>query len=412
MNIKRLSSISVGHMALDIMASSIATILAFISNQFELTPSAIGLGALITMVTSSLTQPLFGLWADKLRGRWLGPIGLLWYASFYAMVPFAPTYPIMIALLTIGSLGSAALHTTGMVVAPDAGGERVTTATSVFFVMGQTGLALGPVITGYVLEGMGLRGLPYITLAISPVIVVMYFFLQDPIKSARSESAAVDRSETATDKKQISDDHTTSAVPTESIKWSVIATLVLLIVLRSTSLHTYMTFLPEYLKSLGYSPSQYGTMTGIFTFGSALGTLAGGLLGDRFNRRLVIFISLILSVPFCFVLLGAAGWLYIVSAFIAGGLLNISHSILIVIAQALLPQQKGMMGGFTLGGMFFAGSATAWIAGIAADYFGLGPVFYVLAFMPIAAAFSAILLPSTRESTFIQETVTSPSSGD
>lgn len=402
MNIKRLSSISVGHMALDIMASSTATILAFVSDQFALTPSVIGLGAMITMVTSSLTQPLFGIWADKLRGRWLGPIGLLWYASFYAMIPFAPSYPIMIALLTIGSLGSAALHTTGMVVAPDAGGERVTTTTSVFFVMGQTGLALGPIIAGYVLELRGLEGLPYVALVISPVIAAMYAFLQDPIKVVTTKPITVDKSK----------DNAGSRGAAKSLKLGIIGTLVLLIVLRSTALHTFMTFLPEYLKSLGYSPSQYGTMTGIFTFGSALGTLAGGFLGDRFNRRIVIFTSLILSVPFCFLLVDSTGWNYVASAFIAGGLLNISHSIVIVIAQALLPKQKGMMGGFTLGGMFFAGSATAWLAGIAADYLGLGPVFYFLAFTPIAAAFSAILLPSTRRPVPVHESIPSPSAGD
>ncbi|MCB0161479.1 MAG: hypothetical protein KDD83_25260, partial [Caldilineaceae bacterium] len=92
-------------------------------------------------------------------------------------------------------------------------------------------------------------------------------------------------------------------------------------------------------------------------------------------------------------------WLYFVAAIGAGALLSIPHSILLIIGQDLLPRRKGMMGGIVLGLMFASGAATTWIAGWFADRVGLGTVLYVLAFFPIAAAASALLLPKTRPAT-------------
>ncbi|MEM7127169.1 MAG: MFS transporter [Chloroflexota bacterium] len=389
MNIRRLGSVSLGHMSVDIMASSIAMILTAVSGKFELTLSQIGLGAMIVMFASSLTQPFFGAWADKLRGRWLGPVGLLWYAFFFFLIPFVPSYTLMIVCLTLGSLGSAAIHTAGMVIAPDAGGDKPTTATSIFFLFGQSGLALGPIITGFILKYQGLAGLPYVAIAILPVVLLMFLFLHEPVRYVGDQ----ERSKGENDRKG------NSPTDVSKVAWATLALFMLLILLRSTTFHTYMTFLPAYLDGLGYETDAYGIMIGAFVFGGAVGTLVGGILGDRFNRRLVIFTSLIVAIPFCFIMLGASGLLFYAAAFAAGALLNMSHSILIVIGQALIPNQKGMMSGATLGFMFASGSIMAWLAGEAADVYGLPTIMYVLAIVPVTGALMVLLLPSTRPNT-------------
>lgn len=157
----RLLSISLGHMFSDILSSSVAMILTMMAGQFELEPSGIAFGALLYTICSSLTQPFFGLWADKLRGRWLAPAGLLWTMLFFMTIPFVPSYGVMLSLLCVGALGSAAIHTAGMLIAPDAGGRYSTTATSFFFVLGQVGLAVGPFFAGKVFELFGVIGCSY-----------------------------------------------------------------------------------------------------------------------------------------------------------------------------------------------------------------------------------------------------------
>ena len=390
MNIRRLGSVSLGHMSVDIMASSIAMIFTAVSGQFELTLSQIGLGAMIVMFASSLTQPFFGAWADRLQGRWLGPVGLLWYATFFFLIPFVPSYTVMLICLTLGSLGSAAIHTAGMVIAPDAGGNQPTTATSIFFLFGQSGLALGPIITGFILKYQGLEGLPYLAIATVPVILLMFLFLNEPVRYVKD--VEIDSYAGRSSEKSLGE----SPAKVSKAGWATIMIFMILILLRSTTFHTYMTFLPAYLDGLGYETDVYGIMIGAFVFGGAIGTLGGGILGDHFNRRFVIFISLIVAVPFCLIMLGASGVLFYASAFAAGALLNISHSILIVIGQALMPNQKGMMSGATLGFMFASGSIMAWLAGEAADVYGLPAIMYILAIVPVTGALAVLLLPSTR----------------
>jgi FSR family fosmidomycin resistance protein-like MFS transporter len=88
--------------------------------------------------------------------------------------------------------------------------------------------------------------------------------------------------------------------------------------------------------------------------------------------------------------------MFFVSAGIAGALLSIPHSIVLVMAQQLLPTRKGFVGGLVLGFMFASGAVSTWIASWFADIYGLFSVLTVLAVLPVGAAFCALLLPSTR----------------
>ncbi len=123
----------------------------------------------IYTLAAALTQPLFGILADRWHGRYLGALGLLWTMTFFALSPFMPSYPALVACLTVGALGSGALHPAGLLNASTAGGRRPTTAASIFFVSGQTGLALGPVLAGVIIQTIGLKaGLPLMALAVLP----------------------------------------------------------------------------------------------------------------------------------------------------------------------------------------------------------------------------------------------------
>ncbi len=401
MNYKRLASISYGHFAIDILNSSIAIILTSVSGDFDLSVSQIGFGAMIYTFAAAFSQPLFGLVADRLRGRWLGAIGLAWTILFYALAAFSPSYPVLITLLTIGALGSGAFHPVGIVNAADAGGDYPTSSTSIFFLLGQSGLALGPIVSGIVLQNMGLAGLPYIALAMTPAVVMMAIFLNDPMTdhAPQPESKPTEHS-------------TDVAAPTVTqrpqVGRLVVTAFVLAIALRATTIQSFAVLLPKYFDNLGFTSGEYGLMLGIFTMGGALGTLSGGIFGDRFERRTLMVAALLCSVPFSLALLNTQGMAYFVAAFIAGGLLNVPHSIMLIIGQELLPKRKGFIGGAVLGFMFASGAGMAWVASWFADWIGLTTVLTVLAFFPIGAAAVTLLLPRSR-STVLSSTEPAPS---
>jgi FSR family fosmidomycin resistance protein-like MFS transporter len=387
MNVRRLSAVAFGHFSIDVLNSSIAVILTILSGKFDLSISQIGLAAMIYTFAASLTQPLFGILADYLQGRWLGAISVAWTGLFYGLAAFAPSYPLLVTCLTIGALGSGAFHPVGMVNAAAAGGPYPTTATSIFFLLGQTGLAIGPMVGGLLLQYVDITiGLPLLALSVLPAVAMMAFYLRQPLSIVPHAATPLPPAPGTRP--------STAARRSTAI---VITAFIAVVALRAATVQSLTTLLPKYFADLGYTSGTYGVMIGVFAFAGALGTFLGGYLGDRVNRRLTLFASTLLSVPFCFLLLRVDGWLFYLAAACAGALLNIPHSILIIMAQRLLPKREGMIGGAVLGFMFASGAALAWLASWFADQVGLLTVLSLLAFVPIGAAFSALLLPSTRQ---------------
>lgn len=400
MQIKRLTAIAFGHFSIDILSSSLALILTVLSSKFDLSISQIGLAAMIYTFAGSLTQPFFGLLADTMQGRWLGAISVAWTALFFSLAAFMPNYPLLVACLTIGALGSGLFHPVGMINAAAAGGPYPATATSIFFLLGQSGLALGPIVAGLVLQSMNTEvGMPLMALGTLPAILLMAVYLSSPMLAAKGKATpSHQRSSTGQSK------------ATRSALWVGLA-FILVITLRVTTTQSLVTLLPKYFADLGYQPALYGSMIGIFSLGGAIGTFVGGYLGDRYSRRYLLFFATLLSVPFTYGLLHATDWLFWPLAFLAGAFLNVPHSILVVMAQEFLPKRQGMMGGAALGFTFASGAVMAWVASWFADLVGLAPVLAVLAFVPIGAAISALALPADQSQT-VADSAAAPAAAD
>jgi FSR family fosmidomycin resistance protein-like MFS transporter len=174
----------------------------------------------------------------------------------------------------------------------------------------------------------------------------------------------------------------------------LVTAFVLFIMLRSGTSQGFATLLPAYFESLGYTPAQFGLMLGMFNFAGALGTLTGGYLGDRYNRRTIMMLSSLVAAPFALLMLYTSGWAYLAAAVVAGMMLSMPHSILLVMTQELAPNRRGLVGGMVLGFMFASGSTLAWLQSIVATNQGLQPVLTVVALFPLVAGMIALLLPS------------------
>ena len=292
-----------------------------------------------------------------------------------------PNYPLFITTLMIGGLGSGAFHAAGMLNASVSGGSKAATATSYFFLGGQTGLALGPIIAGIVVGQLGLMGMPLIALLALPAIALMFLYMNDALPAAPRVATQV-----ASDARA-SRLHGAAAL--------TITAFVLFIVFRSGTSQGFATLLPAYFASLGYTAAEFGLMLGIFNFAGALGTLAGGYLGDRFNRRTIMITASFLSAPFAYLMLHTTGPAFIVTAILAGMFLSMPHSILLVLAQELAPNNRGLVGGLVLGFIFASGSVMAWLEAIVATNVGLAPVLSVVAFFPLLAGLAGFWLPAT-----------------
>jgi FSR family fosmidomycin resistance protein-like MFS transporter len=379
-------AVTVAHFVIDIFNSSGPVLVTFLSVPMGLSAAQIGLAVGGYQFFSALTQPLFGWLADRIGSRWLGPGSVAWTVFFLVLSLMVAqqtnNFYLFLPVFVLASVGSSAFHPLGTKHAAEEVSHIAATGTAVFFLFGQTGLASGPVLTGIILDSTGIFGLYIVALLTIPYLIFMTLALRHLQPDA--PLAVV----TTT---------TPGATASHPVRWGAVIILALLIGLRSWAFLGTVTFLPKLFQDMGWQATGYGLITGTFWMASAVAGVVAGGLADRFGRRQVVFVTLLAgSIPLFFLPL-SGGWLVFLLALTAGGLLGASHSILVVISQAVLPGKKAFTSGVTLGYLFGTGALAAWSIGALADIFGLAPVIQAGTFVGIAAAFLALVLPGTRE---------------
>jgi hypothetical protein len=125
-------SLSLGHFCIDLFSGALPIVMVFMARALNLDLAQVGLVIGLYSLSTSLTQPIFGLLSDRYGGRWFAVGGLLWMALGYALVGFATSFPAVLAITTLAGFGSAAFHPQGASGANVASGDRKTAGVAVF----------------------------------------------------------------------------------------------------------------------------------------------------------------------------------------------------------------------------------------------------------------------------------------
>lgn len=367
------ASVALGHLMVDTFNSSRPVLLTYLG----LSETEIALISTIYIWASALSQPLFGWVSDRVGPRWLAAGGVLWMTVFYSLALFLPGDVGLICLI-VAALGSAAFHPVGTVQATLQGRDhlngREATAASLFFMSGQVGHFIGPVLTGLILAKMGAPGLVSLSVISIPVGLAL----------ARGLSANHPHPQAVT------------ASRSSAMRWGVGAIVALAIVatLQSWAQSNMVNFVPKYLKDLGQSATTYGNMAGLFMGGSALGNFIGGNLGDRYTKKYVVAIALSLASLPMFVMskIGWSGWLYLLIP-LSGMFTGAVHSIMVVLAQRLLPGGMALASGLALGFIFSSGALGMLLTGPMAETRGFPAVLVLSSGLVLVGAMFALMLP-------------------
>ncbi len=378
---RQLMAVVSGHFMIDVLNSTGAVLLAVLAGPLGLTNGQIATAITAYLLIGALSQPLFGLLADKVPGRTmlLAAIGVAWMALFYGLVALAPSWALLLPVFLLAPLGSGLFHPVGTASAALAEPERASSATAVFFFGGQAGLAFGPFMAGY-LTGQ-FRSLGIIPLAVLALIPAGLLFLAGRGQTGQAQRVAKGAPPAA--RKQI-------AV-------SLIVAFVVLVAVRSSIQSTYQSFLPKLFSDRGWEPAMFGLLAGVFMGAGAIGQVVTGNLADRFGMRVMTIWPLLLSVPvgmLCF--LSPSTWVIFGACALTGILVGGQHSVLVVYAQQLLPVKQSFAAGLILGFTFASGAIGTWLAGLLADIVGLQTVMLGVTVFGVPAALLAITLPGRR----------------
>ena len=161
------------------------------------------------------------------------------------------------------------------------------------------------------------------------------------------------------------------------------------------SIQSYYTF--YLIERFSLSPQLAQIMLFIFLFGVALGTIAGGPIGDRIGRKRVIWFSILGAAPFTLALPYLSLYPTIVCSFLIGLIMSSAFSAILVFAQELLPSYIGTVSGLFFGLAFGIAGISAAFIGNFADQYGITTVYHITAWLPLAGII-AVLLPDLRKS--------------
>src|SRR5438132_6751927 len=150
--------LSGGHLATDLASGALPALLPFLKDRFSLSYTAVGGVILASQASSSLIQPLFGLWSDRRGAMWLLPSGVALAGIGIALAADAPSYWLVLLLVLGSGVGVAAFHPEGSKFAGFVSGRKRASGMAWFSIGGNLGFGLGPIATSALIAGFGLRG--------------------------------------------------------------------------------------------------------------------------------------------------------------------------------------------------------------------------------------------------------------
>src|SRR6478752_5390167 len=101
---RAMSALSGGHLAVDFASGSVPALIPFMTDKFDLGYALSAMLLLTAIASSSLVQPLLGLWSDRRGALWLIPGGTLLAAVGVGGAAVAPVYPLVLLLVGLGGL--------------------------------------------------------------------------------------------------------------------------------------------------------------------------------------------------------------------------------------------------------------------------------------------------------------------
>jgi len=388
-------AVSLGHLANDICMSTGPVTMTFLATYIlKISPIQVGLAISLREFIGAVSQPFFGWLTDRSGGRIQAPSGVLWVALMTLCAIFlAMTGNFYLTLIpyALAAVGSGAFHPVGAMHASGLKQSGSARNTAYFFLAGQTGLAMGPLLAGLLLdnalrasggEPAPMHMLPMLSLLVLVLPAVIFMGLSLPNRStyANAQKATVGESVNVWQS-------------LKAVGWGTLALLGVFIILRSIVHLGTANFLPFIFADKGWQPSEYGGITSLFWISSAVAGVIFGRLADRFDRRRVIAISLVLAAPLVVLLPLIDSKIALVVAMATGAMAGGAFPAVVVVAQSLLPGSKGFASGLILGAIFATGAGGSQVLGVLIDRIGFSGAFQVVGVIALIAAGVALLLP-------------------
>lgn len=374
MNRRGIAIMATAHVIDDFYQGVVPALLPFLVLERQYSYAAVAGLVFAANVLSSVAQPAFGWWGDRRPRRWLIPVGMLTAAVGVSLVAFSVEYWATWVLIAIAGLGISAFHPEAARAARTAAGDS-NRAMSVFALGGNTGFALGSLVTTPLLLLTGLEGTILLLIPAALMAALLFARLGHLLDGPAGTPPRVPR------------------VPGPD-NWPAFLRLTAVVVVRSIVFFGAMSFIALYfIHDFGASEIVGGMALSAFLVAGACGTLIGGWLADRLGRLRSIRIGFAASVPALLGLVLAPNWIVALLAVVVFGVaIFVPFAVFVILGQDYLPNRIGIASGVTVGLAVTVGGLFSPLLGWIADQTDLRATFAILIGLTVLALALAFLL--------------------
>ncbi len=375
----------ISHFLNDMIQSIIPSIYPILKDKFDFSFAQIGIITLVFQMTSSILQPFTGLYADKHPRPYALSIGMCFTLTGLLVLAFAEYYWAILIAVSVVGFGSSVFHPTASRVTQLASGGKKSLAQSIFQVGGNGGSALGPLLAALIVLPYGQHSISWF--AIAAMLAALIMVRLGAWYKAKLQYVVNHPQKTVGLNNNIS----------KRAKYGALAILILLVFSKyfyTSCITSYFTFF--LIDKFGVSVKASQLFLFVFLAAFAIGTVAGGMLGDKFGRKYVIWFSILGAAPFALAMPYVNLTWTIICCFLSGLIIASAFSSIVVYATDLMPNKVGMIAGIFFGLMFGLGGLGSAFFGWLADKTSIEYIFQVSSLLPLLGIIAGFL-PNTQK---------------